>query len=522
MRRRLFVMLAAVLLAGCTMGPQPPPTPTTQSSGAASPYAWDPADPAMPDITQPSGDARKIRADWEVASIDYLYRWIGLGSWIFDYQQLKKEGEGYRRDGEALVSAGDVVALVASLDRLYPTQRLLGGNAWTDDYPDWAVELVGADGQRVLITSDSTGNPGNGPWNVLINGRLYAQYDGAIGEALGKVFVSRLGEPAGAFVPGGREPGQVAFETQGLPPQLSVGYLGLVPLYERFEYAVNRGAGQIEGQIKLDRAGGRTMPNDEDKQAGRVVRINGMTLSPPGGAEVQCDLREEQEPGDRNTAVWHFTCPVQIGEDGARYRIPIAVDGTTAAGDDLAMSGELWGVWGAQDRMPLLPPPAAIAAAISSSPNMADLTKDHTIVSSSYSASLFADKPLLGARSGDVMLLGHRTVDGREVSYTVSKQFALQEGKITFWELSRAELDVLLNDMIGMPLTARVLEADPGSLLDLTYSEGEPERVSTGVIGNMIRRSYTLGVGPCGGIPSMTLPADGTPLRGISYGFGHV
>ena len=522
MRRRLFVMLAAALLAGCTVGPQPPPTLTAAGAGVVSPFMWDPVDPALPDITQPSGDGRKVKGDWEVASIDYLYRWIGLGSWVFDHQQLRKEGGGYLRDGETPVGAADVAALVASLDRLYPTQRLLGGNAWTDDYPNWAVELVGADGQRVLITSDSTGNPGSGPWNVLINGRLYAQYDGAIGEALGKVFESRLGEPAGAFVTGGREPGQVAFETQGLPPQLSVGYLGLLPLYERFEYRANREAGQIEGEITLDRAGGRTMPGDEDKQAGRIVRINGMRLPPPGGSEVQCELSEEQEPGDRNTVIWRFTCPMQIGEDGTRYRIPIAIDGTTAAGDDLVMSGELWGVWGSQGKTPLLPPPAAIAAGVSSSPNMADLASDHIIVSSSYAASLDASKPLLGERSGDVMLLGRKTVDGREVSYTVSKQFALLEGKITFWELSRAELNVLLDDMIRLPLTARVLDTDPGRLLDLTYSEGAPRRVSTGVMGGFVPRSYTVSLGACGDISAATLPAEGTPLRGISYGFGTV
>jgi hypothetical protein len=524
MRRRLFVMLAAALLAGCTVGPQPPPTPTSMGAGpeTASPFLWDPVDPALPEITQTSGDARKVKGDWEVASIDYLYRWIGLGSWVFDHQQLRKDGDGYRRDGETVVSPADVAALVASLDRLYPIQRLLGGNAWTDDYPDWAVELVGTDGQRVLLTSDSTGNPGNGPWNVLINGRLYAQYDGAIGEALGKVFESRLGEPAGAFVPGGREPGQVAFETQGLPPQLSVGYAGLIPLYERFEYRANREAGRIEGEIKLDRTGGRTMPGDEDKQAGRVVRISNMKLPPPGGSEVQCDLREEQEPGDQNTVIWRFTCPMQIGEDGTRYRIPITVDGTTAAGDDIAMSGELWGVWGSQGKTPLLPPPAAIAAGISSSPNMADLASDHTIISSSYSASLIAGQPLMGERSGDVMLLGRKTVDGREVSYTVSKQFALRDGKITFWELSRAELNVLLDDMIKLPLTARVLETDPGRLLDLTYSEGEPERVSTDVMGGFAPRSYSLNLGSCGDTPATTLPGEGTPLRGISYGFGTV
>ena len=163
MKRRLFVVLAALLLVGCTAGPQPPPTPTATGAGVVSSRVWDPVDPSLPDITEPSGDGRKVNADWEVASADYLYRWIGLGSWVFDYQRVEMDGEGYRRDGGTEVSQEDVASLVAALDRLYPTQRLLGGNAWTDDYPEWAVELVGTDGQRVLLTSNSTGNPGSGP-----------------------------------------------------------------------------------------------------------------------------------------------------------------------------------------------------------------------------------------------------------------------------------------------------------------------------------------------------------------------
>jgi hypothetical protein len=524
MRRRLFVALAVVLLVGCTAGPPPPPTPaaTTNDARIDSPLVWDPVDPNLPDIVEQSGDAQRVKPGWGVTSIDYLYTWIGLGSWVFDYQRVTKDGDAYRRDGDALVSSADVAALVTALDRLYPTQRLLGGNAWTDDYPEWAVELVGADGQRVLLTSSSTGNPGNGPWNVLINGRLYAQYDGAIGEALGKVFVSRLSQTAGTFVPGGREPGQVAFDTQGLPPQLTAGYWGLIPLYKRFDYAANREAGRIEGTIRLDRTGGRRMPGDEDKQAERVVNINSVTLSPPNAAEVLCELSEEQDASNQNVSMWRFECPLQTGEEGSRYRIPVVVDGTTAAGSDIRMSGEMWGVWGTKGKIPLMPPPAEITAALHSSPNLADLAKDHTIVTSSYSASLHEDEPLQGERSGDVMLVGKQTMEGREVNYAVSKQFAIKDGKITFWELSRAELDALLGDMVSLPLTARVLDADPGRVLDLTYSEGEPERVSTNVMGGFVPRTYTVDLGQCGSLPAVTLPSEAAPLQGISYGFGTV
>ena len=80
MKRRLLIMLAAMLLAGCSAGIEPPPTPTPTGGETVPPLTWDPVDNSLPDITEPSGGARRVTAAWVVGSIDYLYTWVGLGS----------------------------------------------------------------------------------------------------------------------------------------------------------------------------------------------------------------------------------------------------------------------------------------------------------------------------------------------------------------------------------------------------------------------------------------------------------
>ncbi|HET9494950.1 MAG TPA: hypothetical protein VFR15_12030, partial [Chloroflexia bacterium] len=458
--------------------------------------------------------ARKVKVDWKVSSIDYLYREERFAA---DYRTISEVGNAYRLDDGKEVSRSDVALLVASLDRLYPTQWFVRGHACCHFYPEWAVELVGADGQRVFLTSDSTGNRGYAPWNVLINGRLYAQYDGAIGEALGKLFGGRLAEPA---VPTVYEhnPDRVVLATQDLPPQLSVGYAGLVPLYERLEYTANREAGRIEGAITLYRGLKHTTQAAADSRTGRVARINSVTLSPPGKADVSCELTETEGEFEFE-AVWRFTCPHPISDDGSHYNIPIAVDGTTLSGKHLPMSGELRGVWGARGKLPLLPPPVEIASAIPSNPEMADLITDHTLVNAYYTGRLNSSHPLLGTRMGDVMLASRKTVNGRSVGYVVTTEFTLSEGKLARLDLDRAKLDALLDDLIALPAVARVLDTAPNTVLDLIYADegragpmGEP-------MGGFGERAYSLLVNPCRAAEAKTQPAANQPLWGISFGF---
>jgi hypothetical protein len=186
---------------------------------------------------------------WQVESIEYLYQWWGLGKPVFNYQKIEHSPDGFQMGGEA-VAAEQVEALVAAIARLSPTQFLLAGNSHTDDYLSWAVEIRGVDGQRILLFSSSTGNPGSAPWNVMYNGRIYAQYDGSLAEPLAKLFSTIRGEPAASFFPGGQEPGTINFATSGLPRQLTEGFSGLLPIADGFYYRVDANNHKINGTIE--------------------------------------------------------------------------------------------------------------------------------------------------------------------------------------------------------------------------------------------------------------------------------
>jgi hypothetical protein len=83
--------------------------------------------------------------------------------------------------GEHDVPAGHIAALVAALAHLHETDGLESCTDHTDDYPYVQLEIERASG-TVMLTSTSNCAL-LVPWNVVINGRLYAQYNGTIGRA---------------------------------------------------------------------------------------------------------------------------------------------------------------------------------------------------------------------------------------------------------------------------------------------------------------------------------------------------
>lgn len=177
-RLAIVASMLALLLTGCTAlsGGQSTPTLIVAESKW---NLWDPADPDAPALIEAGTNGHHIKSSWQVASVEYMFGWWGLGGHDDGHQLIRHDGSSYRR-GNDVVPEEDVQGLVTALDHLYPTQLLLTNQAWTDDYPHWAVEITGSDGQHILLDSSSTGNPGNGPWNVLYNGRLYAHYDATL------------------------------------------------------------------------------------------------------------------------------------------------------------------------------------------------------------------------------------------------------------------------------------------------------------------------------------------------------
>jgi len=219
-RRGLTVVLV-VLLIGCTSAPS---ATTNLDEISLPPFkSWkivDPRDPSLPDLIIGDGGDYHLDPSWELASIVYTYEWGGLGEPVNDTQSIKAQDGGFIRDDGEPVAAGGIEALILAVGHLHPVSAYIGGHAWTDDYPSWQLLITGQDGRTVEIQSTSTGNVGSGPWNVYTNGRIYAQYDGTLGDAIMSLFESERGSPTAVFSPGGRDQNLVYFEVTGWPSTL--------------------------------------------------------------------------------------------------------------------------------------------------------------------------------------------------------------------------------------------------------------------------------------------------------------
>src|SRR5690606_32569952 len=121
---------------------EPTGTPS-QGEGLSALTAWklyDPADPSRPELISAEGDMYRLKEDWDVTRVEYVYKWWGLGQPRFDYQILEQDGNVYQI-GDSPVDAALVASLVAAISDLHPTSQLLYGQNHTDDYPLWHLEL---------------------------------------------------------------------------------------------------------------------------------------------------------------------------------------------------------------------------------------------------------------------------------------------------------------------------------------------------------------------------------------------
>jgi hypothetical protein len=280
----------------------------------------DPRDPNAPELILSGTDGYHLDQNWKPDSIEYVYQWWGLGDPVFDYQQLNYQDGKYFNNKEEVPSE-NIKNLLGALSHLHPTQFLLAGNDHTDDYPSWTIELVDDAGNRILLFSSSTANPGKAPWNVLYNGRLFAQFDGSIGDSLTTIFSGPTGQPSAAFFPGGGTPGKVAFSTSGWPTQLTEGFVGLLPIADGFHYQADVATGKIKGFIQ----GRSSIAGLGDMVIGKITKIDEVKLTIPDGSKSACEV-ESVESSDPASAVWTFTCTPETVVAGKHYSYPLEVN----------------------------------------------------------------------------------------------------------------------------------------------------------------------------------------------------
>lgn len=517
-RATLPIIFLVAVLAACDPDPgMPTPAPASNNTTytALSKIGNDlwvvsgPTNPTATDIVQPSGNnALRIDPNWKISKIDYSYQWWGLGEPGHNNGTITFDGTTYKNSDNAEISASDVQSLIQSLDNFYPAQQLMQGKNHTDDYPSWTIEILGTDNQSLTLLAASNGNPGEGPWNILYNGLLYAQYNGAVAKPLGKLFGGRLGDGPDRFA----SDHTTRFATVGLPRQLRAGFSGLLPISNDFFYEADTSKSEIHGHII-----GSSVIGTMD--IGEITTLNRMSLTTPSG-DISCETKQLPE-GDPWTATiaWDFKCPITNAKAGASYSYPLSVSLATSKGETITASGELWGAWpstGQSAQYTLLLPPTDIMLALNTNPDARDLLTDHILGNTDYSAILQADNPMLGKSGGQAALFGATAVSGNMIRYTVDVDFTIEDGKVTYWDLNRDTLNTMLEQITSSPLTKRVVEADPNVVINMWYASGTPETVR-GSWMDYGTDHIAATANACAPLPGGHFPYDGKPLMGFAF-----
>jgi hypothetical protein len=467
---------------------------------------YDPRDPTIPALVQPSNGLYQVDPAWQVDRIEYVYEWWGQGDSILDYQVVRLKGDGYYL-GNVKIEDHLIAALIASLGDLHPSQYTLIALSTNDYYPSWRMELVGKDGRRLVVYSSSTANSGAAPWNVLDNGRLFAQYTGAVAKPISDLFGGPYGGPAAVFYPSEWGPDRVLFATAGLPPQLSEGFEGFLLVSESFQYSADANSGTIRAFLQGRSPSGGFGNNVR----GEITALHRALLTSPDGTAVSCSV-DQLEAADPSLGSWALECDAGRARLGSRFRFPLQLEVSTSGGRDLVIDGILVGIWDSQKGTVILPAPDDVSTALSAYEPAARILQNHPASFYNYVASISSEGTWTA--TGEVILLGDVQREGRNVAYTLATPFSVR-GQSVEWALTGEELDELLLDVVQTSLVTRALAKLPAVTLNLYYSDvlDLPEAP---MLLNYSPPDYSLSLAECGSEPSLRVPDAQHSLQAFS------
>jgi hypothetical protein len=474
-------------------------------------------------------DGFALDPNWQIAEIEYDYDWGGLGFYRdMPNEIIMRDGDTFIRNDQPLATK-NIEAFIHSIARFHPSQRYVSGNGWTDDYPSHTIQITGVDGQTLVIMASSTGNPGDGPWNLIYNDHLYAQYDGAFGYGMAGIFdysmrgtaEDRFGDMFGEFFSDtiAASPA-VSFSTRGLPPQIEYGFDGLFPIADSFTYGVDTATGEIKGEI----VGRRAYGEYEQKPIydGTFAELNSLTLHPTTQNAVVCAIepivlanREEIE-GD---AAWRFRCPMGTVAEGTPYWYPIEAQLRDNDGNLVTLHGTLLGV-GSHVRPPLqLPLPANLRTLLESNPSAAQLLAEHEYVSARYNTAIDPLPPhAIRSMDGEITFYGTVEINGILFPYQITTPFLITDNRLDTWDLTLAEIDSFVEGVATNPTTQLLIASHPNITFNLSYSKKID--LPRTVLNSYITQLTDVRTMACGDIRGITLPTSTAPLRTVGYYFG--
>lgn len=500
-----------------TNTPNPTPANTVKPFDPASLDAWsfyDPVDPHRPTLISKSDNAFRLDPAWKVDRVEYIYKWWGYGiDPVFDYQVLQRDANDYRI-GDKEIDPALVKQLVSAISGLQPTSSVLAGQDHTDDYPLWHLELTGQDGERIVLVSFSTANPGSAPWNVIYNGRIFTHYDGTLGAAIGNLFGNRSGEPLGTTFAGDRDPGTTIFSTTGLPAQISYGFVGLLPIADGFGYQIDREALELRGYIvgRLSVGGFGTMV------IGNIIGLTSTEISVGDGKLVSCVVSSVSS-NDPASVAWEFVCPLESAPLNSVYDYPVRITFGTDAGEEVSTEGRLQGKLTAEHTVLYVPPLEIQEILAAKSAAVADLLTDHVMIKARYEARWDNANGRMKLVSGEAILLGQATIGDRQIRYSVGTPFAIEDGQVAYWTLTRAALQKMIAQIAALPLTQRIYAQAPAVTLNLWYAEGGEVPDLGGYLLSSGAADYGISIPACGNIPAVEMPGNAT-LQAFGFGIG--
>lgn len=495
-----------------------PPTATTVLTATPIPLstvdpkrltAWtfyDLHDPGRPDLIVPDGSAYRLNPDWQVESIHYLYRREGKGDPpAYAAQHIVRRDDGFFRDAEA-IDGGKVQAMLRAVNNLYPAHGLTDAFGGT-----WDIELVGKDGRRVVLQSSDRTDSDLAPWNVIHNGRIYAQFDGRLADPLIDLFgplhdPTSSGEP---LVRKSEEPLRFSFNAV-FQHRLPVD--GLVSLSGSFNYVAE--AEQIKGHISAD----GSLP-----VAPVTTTVNGLNKVElqVAGTTQACHISPAEQTDPWGTDL-RFTCQVNTAKPGLAFRYPITIELNTDSGESIVSAGEIAGIWDTtfNEYVPMLP--MHVAAAASANSDVRDLLSDHIVFKIDYDAGISATTPLSGTLMGEMLLAGQTRMAGRVVPYTIATPFVIQNGRFTRWGLTRTALNQMLEDIGRSSLAQRIIRSVPDVTLNMVYAEDDavlaPEWLAPYWYANP--NTFCARRAACMEDDVIDVPQSNQPLRGFNFNGG--